>query len=121
MFRADHASSPIVAFVLCLQASAALGQQAPAPRGDPESWVQIADYPPALLKKGWSSDVELEVAPTGQTVSCRIVHGSGSGAWDSQLCAILRRRSRFQPALDAAGKPVSGSWQHRFSWTPPAA
>ncbi|NIJ18408.1 TonB family protein [Sphingomonas naasensis] len=98
----------------CLHAAPASARQGPTPRGDPETWLQPADYPPRLRARGSSVDVALGIAPSGLTTACRVIASSGSAAWDREICAILRRRARFHAPLDAAGRPVPSVWQHRY-------
>jgi len=47
---------------------------------------------------------------------CAIRQSSGSQLLDDWTCGLLKRRARFTPALDAAGKPTEGQFDHLVSW-----
>ena len=63
----------------------------------------------------------LTVNAEGRVSDCRIVRASRDPEADRITCALATQRFRFQPAHDAAGRPVSGvyGWQQR--WFAPAA
>ncbi|MBB4838817.1 TonB family protein [Sphingomonas kyeonggiensis] len=94
---------------------------APEALGDPDLWLQPADYPPELLKRGGKIEVTLKVAKNGLVRSCRIDVSSSVRRWDRQVCALLRRRARFQPEKQAEEKWRSNEWWHRYSWGPATA
>lgn len=104
----------LVAALFCVPVSAS-AQQLAMPRGDPQSWLQPADFPEAA----GSITVTLTVRPTGQVEACEVIETSGSTALDGEICAKLRRRGRFQPALDANGQVSVGAWRHRYTWPKP--
>lgn len=94
-------------------------ERAPQPR-NPASWLSDADYPAAALWAGAQGLVRyvLEVDATGKVVRCGIAESSGSSLLDSATCALLRRRGRFFPALDAEGNAVPGRWAGDYRWVP---
>ncbi len=93
----------------------------PEPLGDPDLWLQPADYPPALLKRVGKIEVILKVAKSGMVRSCRVDVSSGARKWDREACTLLRRRARFQPEKQAGEKWRSPHWWHRYSWGPATA
>jgi TonB family protein len=66
-------------------------------------------------------EVALDVAPEGRVTACTVTASSGSAILDASTCRILRSRARFNPALDAAGKPVPDRIASRIAWRMPAA
>lgn len=61
---------------------------------------------------GW----RLTIAPDGTIVACEIVRSSGSRALDDEVCRLLRTDSRFEPGRNAAGKPVTATFQSRVTF-----
>ncbi|HEX8414084.1 MAG TPA: TonB family protein, partial [Sphingomicrobium sp.] len=61
--------------------------------------------------------VSLRVQPDGSADNCRIVRSSGDGVVDGQLCPVVTRRLRFQPARDDQGRPVAYQLQYVARWS----
>ena len=61
---------------------------------------------------GW----RLTIAPDGKIAGCEIVRSSGSRALDDEVCRLLRTDSRFEPGRNAAGKPVTATFQSRVTF-----
>ncbi len=100
--------------------------QAPtAPRGaipkDGASWISTDDYPSAALREGrqGTSRFTVKVGEDGRVVECQIVGSSGSPDLDEAACAAMKRRARFEPALDAEGKPTTGTYASVMQWRIP--
>lgn len=91
------------------------------PYTNPGNWVTSNDYPTRALReeRSGTTSFRLTVGPDGRPVACDITDSSGSADLDSTACALLMRRSRFSPALDAEGNPTVGTWASRFRWTIP--
>ncbi len=102
-------------------AAAAAAQPVPKPIGSPASWVRPGDYPPAAIVGGEEGMVafKLGVDDQGRTVQCTITQSSGSAVLDATTCRLMMLRARFQPATDAAGKPVASIFASRTRWTLP--
>ncbi|NIJ08147.1 hypothetical protein FHS31_001757 [Sphingomonas vulcanisoli] len=81
--------------------------------------IGAADYPQGATGAG-SATAIWEVAEDGCVQSCRIEKSSGSPALDAATCRILSARGGYEPARDAAGKPIRSIETGTFSWTPPA-
>ncbi|MEO7689939.1 MAG: energy transducer TonB [Sphingomonas sp.] len=94
------------------------GQPQALPKGNPGAWIGIADYPAAAKAANASGPVEFTVSvnDTGAVTGCTIRQSSGNADLDMATCELMRTRGRFAPALDAAGKPVAGSWSKRVNW-----
>lgn len=59
--------------------------------------------------------IDLTVDPTGQPVRCDVTLSDGSRALDRVACEFLMRRTRFTPALDPAGVPVTAVVREDFT------
>ena len=70
------------------------------------------NYPAAALRKEIEGrvGVRVTVGPDGRVSACSVTSGSGSGDLDSAACSGMERYARFEPALDAAGNPTTGSF-----------
>jgi protein TonB len=83
-----------------------------------ERYITPDDYPAASIRNREQGRVtyRVEASAEGRIAGCSIVRSSGSAALDAATCAILLRRARVQPALDASGKPVADSIQGHIEW-----
>jgi protein TonB len=90
----------------------------PEPRGRPQSWVTNDDYPSRAVRDEAEGTVRfrLTVGPDGRVANCTVTGSSGHTVLDDEVCRLLARRARFDPALDAQGKPTTGTWQSSFRW-----
>jgi len=113
------------AFLACaasVLSTAAVAQSAdPSPATSPGSWMSISDYPADALAKHQEGTVgfALQVDASGQVQSCSITQSSGSPALDQGTCALLRSRAKFQPARDASGHAVGGTFASHVEWVYP--
>lgn len=68
------------------------------------------DFPNRLLDawpRGAQAFMRLRVDAQGAIVQCIMDRGTGNRAMDDEICAIVRQRLRFRPALDSSGRPVA--------------
>lgn len=67
------------------------------------------DYPQAALRRATEGHVIARIAvdAEGHATDCATVASSGSPEIDATVCRVAMRRGRFEPALDAAGRPVA--------------
>jgi TonB family protein len=67
------------------------------------------DYPARALREATQGHVIMRIAVSteGRATACTIVATSGSPEIDHVACSVALQRGRFQPALDAAGRPVA--------------
>lgn len=67
-----------------------------------------ADYPKKAMKLGMEGRVvaRLLVSRHGRVKSCEILETSGHEILDKATCKLLRKRARFSPARNQAGKPI---------------
>ncbi|MEL7445719.1 MAG: TonB family protein [Pseudomonadota bacterium] len=60
--------------------------------------------------------VRVTVGTNGRVSGCTVSSSSGSSILDDAACKGMRRYARFEPALDRAGNPTSGSWSTRIRY-----
>lgn len=104
----------------------------PSPRSEPSlarnaqpispgSWIGDTDrlnFP----SRGWSGGIlrfTLAVDPRGRAGDCVVDRSTGDRRLDEQLCRQLQRRARFEPATNAQGNPVQGSFTSSLRISPP--
>lgn len=100
----------------------AVGKSRPArPEGYPGGWVTNNDYPTDAMRSGiqGTTGFRLTISPAGAVSACDITLSSGSPSLDATACRLMTERGRFSPALDAKGKPTTGTWSSRFRWVLP--
>ena len=90
-------------------------------RANLASYFSPNDYPGVSIAKGQSGRVKfaLLVAEDGSIADCTIVETSGAAALDTQVCAVLRKKAKFEPARDADGKPAKDSVFSAVLWKLP--
>jgi protein TonB len=83
--------------------------------------VTNTDYPLSALRGGerGTTIFRLTVEADGSVSECVVVMSSGTRLLDDTTCLLMRKRAKFKPALDIAGKPVRDLWISRFSWELP--
>ena len=65
---------------------------------------------------GRSMTTEFAIEVTGRVSDCRAVRSSGLPAVDARICELIVQRFRYQPARDAAGRPVRSYMVIDHSW-----
>jgi periplasmic protein TonB len=79
-------------------------------RGNPGMWFsnQADTLPSQFVRGHWEGRVSalVVVGRDGAVERCAILHTSGDGGVDVDICTGLSRRARFFPALDADGGPA---------------
>ncbi len=70
------------------------------------------NYPPRAVRDEIEGrvGVRVSIGPNGRVADCSVSNSSGSSILDEAACAGMRSYARFNPALDAAGNPTSGSY-----------
>ncbi len=76
------------------------------------------NYPARALREEIEGTVgvRVTVTPDGRATGCSVTASSGSDILDSAACAGMERYARFEPALDDAGNPTSGSYSTRITY-----
>ena len=98
-----------------------LSRSDPKPRGNPGLWADPNDYPSVALQKEieGTTGFSVTVGPDGRVFDCAITSSSGSPELDMATCTNVKRRARFEPALDASGAPTTGKYANRIRWQIP--
>ncbi|NJM50100.1 MAG: energy transducer TonB [Sphingomonadales bacterium] len=91
------------------------------PFNNPGGWAGPGDYPFSALRKEHegTTGFRLIISTNGRVTGCIITQSSGYEDLDEATCKAMRRRARFNPALDKEGNPVIGDWQSRVRWQIP--
>ena len=99
-----------------------LNRPNPIPRGNPGNWANTNDYPSVALQKELegTTGFSVTVGPDGRVSDCVITASSGSPDLDLATCTNVKRRARFEPALDADGTPTTGKYANRIRWQIPS-
>lgn len=91
------------------------------PRTNPGTWATTIDYPPRDLRAGneGTTAFRVTVGTDGRVTECMIIRSSGFQGLDEATCAKVAKRARFEPATDASGNPVAGSYANSIRWEIP--
>lgn len=91
------------------------------PRNAASGWVTTQDYPTADLRAEHQGSVRfrLDIDARGRVSQCSIAMSSGYTGLDEATCKYVSRRARFEPATDADGQAVAGSYLGTIRWIIP--
>lgn len=103
------------------EAPARFSPKAAKPRNDVAGWVTTDDYPTAEIRAGHAGTVRFRLAidADGRVTGCTIEQSSGYPRLDDATCRHASRRARFDPASDAMGERVAGSYAGTIRWVIP--
>jgi len=76
------------------------------------------NYPSRALREEIEGTVGVRVTVTanGRATGCSVTASSGSSILDRAACRGMERYARFNPALDDAGNPTTGSYSTRITY-----
>lgn len=88
------------------------------PKQSPSSWLSSSDYPTKMIFEGFGGivDVRLMIDATGRPTQCAIQGSTNPDDFERVVCKAFMNRARFEPALDAAGKPVPSFWSQTVNF-----
>ncbi|HYW15684.1 MAG TPA: energy transducer TonB [Allosphingosinicella sp.] len=91
-------------------------------RGNIVKLFSSDDYPAVAYRSGQGGRVKfaLLIQEDGRVADCTIVETSGVPSLDTQACAKLKARAKFQPARSADGKPAKDSFIGAIVWRMPS-
>jgi periplasmic protein TonB len=91
------------------------------PVGRVSTWATTNDYPTRDLREGnmGVTGFRLTIGADGKVRSCTITSSSGFPGLDKATCDNISRRARFEPATDASGAKVPGSYANNIRWVIP--
>lgn len=83
-----------------------------------DSFVVREGYPSRALREGREGTAwfTVDVTVDGRAENCMITQSTGSEDLDQATCANVIQRARFNPALDASGKPMRGRYSGKMAW-----
>jgi len=89
--------------------------------GDPGKWLTSQDYPAAALRSGTNAliNFRLMIDTMGKPVSCHVQTITIGEGFKDITCRALMRHARFNPGLNAAGKPVAAWYENSVRWVIP--
>ena len=90
----------------------------PRPEKGNKPWFTSDDYPRRMAWGGYEGVVNfrLLIDPTGKPTSCHIQTSTRPKEFDDAVCNAIMKRARFEPALDAQGKPVPSFYRQTVSF-----
>ena len=93
----------------------------PTPTTSPGRWLKPGDYPGPELRAGKQGIVNfwLGIDASGKPTECEIQRSYSDEAFDIATCKALMRKARFEPALDADGKPVPSFYANTVNFLIP--
>ena len=80
-----------------------------------------SDYPRGARRAGIEGSVAVRftVRTDGSVSDCEIIRSTANEELDETTCRLIERRFRYQPARDAAGRPVPEVVTRTFDWMLP--
>jgi hypothetical protein len=93
-------------------------ERPPIPTTRPNEWLHPSDYPRRMLAEGRSDQVHfrLTVDTAGMPTACGVLTMEARPEFIKATCDTLMQRARFEPALDANGKPVPSVYVNSVFW-----
>lgn len=87
-------------------------------RGNIARLFSSGDYPQVALRKGQTGRVKFAmlIQENGRVADCTIIATSGVASLDSQACAMVKTKAKFQPAIGNDGKPAKDAVVGSISW-----
>lgn len=88
------------------------------PVNRPANWLRSEDYPVGAISAGNNGVVQfrLDVDAEGKVAKCTTLFRTKPDVFGDVTCAAIARRARFEPALDAEGKPVRSFFVNKVRW-----
>ncbi|HEX8374576.1 MAG TPA: energy transducer TonB, partial [Geminicoccaceae bacterium] len=80
--------------------------------------IRNGDYPRAAVRARAQGTVfvRLGIGANGRVTACEVARSSGSADLDRTTCDLIRRRFRYEPARDAAGRAIPDTRGWRQTW-----
>lgn len=96
----------------------ATAQRRATPASAPQSWLNPDDYPSGALSGGHNGIVQfrVDVDERGGITGCHVLARSSPDDFADRTCRMISRRARFEPALDAGGKPMRSYFVSKVNW-----
>ena len=87
-------------------------------RNNPGSWVTENDYSSRAIREGMEgvARFSLTIGADGRVTGCQITGSSGHQELDTATCQLVSKRARFDPARNANGDKVEGTFSSAVRW-----
>ena len=77
---------------------------------------------PSSILRGFAANrgfgfLLLTISETGRVSDCSVLQSTGSAEVDQALCRLMIRRSRWEPARDRQGRPISVKLRYTATWS----
>lgn len=59
----------------------------------------------------------LTIGESGRVTGCSVIQGTGVGMVDDALCQVMLDQSRWSPAFDTFGRPISVQLRYTSTWS----
>ncbi len=94
---------------------------AATPRGNPGNWIKTSDYRTPWIRRGYEGIARftVEISASGKVTDCMVTGSSGYAQLDRATCQLIGARAVFNPAKDASGANVAGSYSSMVNWQIP--
>lgn len=81
--------------------------------------IKDSDWPSDAPERGIRGIVSVRyvVEISGRVTHCQVTRSSGSGVLDSLTCRLIEQRFRYDPSLDAGGRPVESTIVENHDWS----
>ena len=99
----------------------AFDARGPVPTNGPAGWITADEYPGRSLQREeeGTASYAVEVGTNGRVTECRITSGTGHRLLDEATCDWVKRRARFDAAIDTTGAKVAGTYRGQVTWQIP--
>ncbi len=84
-------------------------------------WVTNDDYRDSWVNRGFEgmASFSVTVGTNGRVIDCEITASTGHRALDRATCQLVKRRARFEPALNSNGEKVTDTYSKSILWQLP--
>ena len=91
------------------------------PKNSPGGWITDSDYRTSWINREMTgiAGFKVTVGTDGRGENCAITQSTGHTALDEATCRLIERRARFEPARNAQGEKVRGSFANKVAWRIP--
>ena len=81
--------------------------------------LKDSDFPSDAAETGLRGVVSVRytVEVSGRVSHCRVTRSSGSAVLDGLTCRLIEQRFRYDPSLDAGGRPVESTIVENHDWS----
>ncbi len=99
-------------------AQQAMARRRVTPKTRPQNWIDLEGYTIKPMRKGHSGIVQfrLDVDADGKAVGCFVLARTNPDEFGDRTCQLMMKRAKFEPALDAQGKPMRAFWVGSVNW-----